>query len=137
VAERVSLAEVEARNFAGEGGEVPENVEQVVRPLPPVGHFGYTEEDAEAVREDNKAREATVDGENTAAETAAAEVEVEESGRGPGVSRSSDGSATKDHAVANVADSGTAAGEKRRARRESAVQQAPAGQSRSGSQPDE
>jgi hypothetical protein len=137
VTDRVPLSEVIAQNFASEGGEVPENIEQVVRPLPPVGHFGYTEEDAEKVREENKARGASVDVENTAAETAATEVEVEESGRGAGVSRSTNDTATRDGAIANVSDSGNKAGNKRRSAREAAVQQAPAGQSRSGSQPEE
>lgn len=131
-----TVEEVVASNFAG-GGDVPEDIEQVVRPLPPVGHFGYTEEDADKVREENKERGATADVENTAAETAAEEIEVEESGRGAGVSRSHTDTATRDGAIANVADTGTKAGNKRRVARETAVQSAPAGQSRSGSQPEE
>jgi hypothetical protein len=132
-----SLEQVQAENFAGGGGEVPENVEQVVRPLPPVGHFGYTEDDAEAIRKENREREATVHVENTQAEEAAAEGRVEESGRGAGVSRRFDETATRDGAIANVADAGKGAGARRRAEREQSVQQAPAGQSRSGSQPEE
>lgn len=132
------LAEVQAAAVTSAGGnEVPEDVEKVRRPLPPVGHFGYTEEDADKVRKENEKLGATANVENTAAEAAAAEVEVEPSGRGAGISRSHTDSATRDGAVANVAGTGNKRGQARRAEREEAVQQAPNGQSRSGSQSDE
>lgn len=60
-----TIDELVARNFAanteGELASVPEDVEQVKRPLPPVGHFGYTEEDADDVRKENRRAGATLD----------------------------------------------------------------------------
>jgi hypothetical protein len=69
VAEPRTIEEVIARNFAADvaGGEgiSPEDAPAVKRPLPPVGHFGYTEEDAEAVREENKRAGATLENSET------------------------------------------------------------------------
>ncbi len=69
MAEPRTIEEVIARNFAADvaGGEgiSPEDAPAVKRPLPPVGHFGYTEEDAEAVREENKRAGATLENSET------------------------------------------------------------------------
>jgi hypothetical protein len=127
MANEISVEQAQARSFAGSVHEVPDNIEAEARPAPPVGHFGYTEEDAEKVQQENEKAGARVEPQQA----------IEDSGRGADVTRVEDDTATRDGAIANVAGTGTKRGRARQSERLAAVQQAPAGQSRSGSQPEE
>lgn len=78
----VTIEAVEAENFARGGGPVPENTPKLQRPAPPVGHFGYTQEDADKVVAENNELGATVAHSEVGFDIRRSPIRVNEAGAG-------------------------------------------------------